>query len=217
MQVLTTDNLFTGEKMRGAVAGAFTGTSVFGLNLLGVSSMGLSAPVSSFIFIYMLGSFAGYVVDILFAKKSFIPVGSNAIAPVPIPYRDLATRAHWLFVSLTQRYFFRFVVTIIIETLTGLAMLEAVISYLDREKYLKEWKLRNALVAIGVAIVNFTLFVNILRFDWAYQEVEHPVLDIVVLMWMVLTLLVFAVTQNRSHVSCLEKSSQKQSDEYMTG
>jgi hypothetical protein len=193
-EILSTTSLLTQEKLRGAVVGFIVGILVFSLNLLGVQQMKLSAQTSSIIFLYLVGNFLGYVLDILFAKERFRDVLSGVL--MPLPYTDFRTRFRWLRKSFVQKYFFRFVISVIIEAITGIAILSAIIQYMDYHGIWKDWKLRNAAVGIFVAIVNFVLFVNILRFDWAYNEVENPLLDMIILMWMVLTMLIAAVSIN---------------------
>jgi hypothetical protein len=203
--LLSTENLFSNEKLRGAVASSISGSLAAGLNLLGVTTMGLSATTSAFFFTFATGSMVSYVLDIMIAKKAFvlpkhmkkhmkIQGGGSSAEPEVVSYSDLWPRAKWLVNSFRHRYFFRFIVTVIIETLTGLAMMRAIIHELDARDILTEWKLRNAFVAIGVAVTNFALFGNILRFDWAYRETDQPFLNMVVLMWMALVMLVYATS-----------------------
>lgn len=194
LEILSTSSLLTKEKLNGAIVGFVVGLLVFSLNLLGVQSMNLSAQTSSILFLYIIGNFLGYVFDILFAKEKFRDVLSGVMKRVP--YTDFKTRGRWLRKSFYQKYFFRFVISVIIEAITGIAILNAIIQYMDYHHIWKEWKLRNAAVGIFVAIINFVLFVNILRFDWAYNEDENPMLDMIVLMWMVLTMLIAAVSIN---------------------
>ena len=189
--MLSFEGLMTNEKLRGALAGAISGSTAAGLNLLGVTVMGLNDTMSALFFTFLGGSMLSYVLDILLAKRAFAMPGSGGL-PRDVPYAAIGKRARWLIRSFGRRFFFRFLVTVVIETLTGLAMLRAVIHELDTHGILPHWRLRNAFAAMAVAVVNFALFGNILRFDWAYNEQEHPILSMVVLMWMALAMLVYA-------------------------
>jgi hypothetical protein len=142
--------------------------------------------MSLVLFTYVFGGVLGYSLDILLAKRDF--------GRIPVSYTDFGTRARWLARSFAHRHFFRFVVTVIIETLTTLAMFGAVVRALDARGILLAWPLRDSAVAIAVAFLNFWLFGNVLRFDWAYNEAENPVLNVVVLLWMTLSMMVFAST-----------------------
>lgn len=207
--LVTLEGLFTGEKVRGALASTISGSIATGLNLLGVAAFGLSASTSAVLFTFLLGSFLSYVLDILIAKRSFVL--SRGDIPRDVPYARLGQRALWLIRSFGHRFFYRFVVTVIVETLTGIAILRAVIKELDEHRVLPDWKLRDAFAAISVAVVVFLLFGNILRFDWAYKEVEHPVLNMIVLLWMGMTMIVFAASYG------VQKKSEGDSDQLVHG
>ena len=182
---MSVEGTLTVEKLRGAVSAVLGGTAASSLTIYGVLGLGLSAPVSVMLFTYAFGGVLGYSLDILLAKRDF--------AEVAVPYTHLGARARWLLRSFGRRYFFRFIVTLIIETLTSLAMLGALVRAMDAHRLLLGWgRARDAVAAVAVAFVNFWLFGNVLRFDWAYRESEHPVLNVVVLMWMTLAMLVFA-------------------------
>ena len=187
-QLLTAEGMMTGEKLRGAASSLVSGAASAAGVAFGTVALGMSAPLSVLVFTYVLGGLLGYSLDIMVAKRDFGTEG------VPLPYADLAARGKWLLRSFGRRYFFRFVVTIIIETLTTLAMIGAVLRSMDAHRLLTDWPLRDAAVALTTAFVNFWLFGNVLRFDWAYREVENPVLNVVVLLWMALSALVFAST-----------------------
>lgn len=214
-----TTGLMTEEKIRGALAGVFATSVSIGLNVLGVTTMGLSAPVSAFIFYYLFGGFVAYGADVLVAKQKFTnhprtPEGKPA---VPVPYSDLKTRFKWLVGSLYSRHFFRFVVAILIETMTGVAMLEAVIQWMNQSHfYMDHEVLRNAIMAVIIAGANFILFGAVLRFDWAYNESENQLLNIMVLMWLALVLIIFAIGSrfnNKVHPDASSSSPTEEEEE----
>lgn len=184
-KLLTVEGLMTGEKMRGAVTSAVSGTTATALTILGVTVMGLSATTSATLFQFVLGSLLSYSLDILFAKARF--------GGATVPYTALGRRFRWLAGSLVHRPFFRFGITLIIETITGVALLKAAIRTMNRRRFMPNWKLRDAAAAVVVSVAVFLLFGNILRFDWAYSEADQPVLNIVVLMWMALALLAYSI------------------------
>jgi hypothetical protein len=188
--VLTVGDLMTVEKARGLLASCISGSTATGLNVLGVAYMGLSPLASTALFGNALGSLLAYSLDIVLAKRAFLVDG----VPTPLPYTHVGSRLVWLLRSFATNTFFRFIVSVIIETTTGLAMLYALLRALERHKILAHWRpaWRTGVAAALVAVVNFLLFGNILRFDWAYNEAPHPLLNIVVLMWMALAMLVFA-------------------------
>jgi len=190
--ILSFTSTFTGEKMRGALTSVVTGSTVMGLNAFGVFSLGLSAPMSALLFVYVVGGVLGYSADIMFAKSDFM-VGGELMR---LPYGAVRKRGAWLMRSFFRRFFVRYFVTLVIETLTGLAMLNALIREMDKRHFLTDYKtLRDATTAVVVAVLNFLLYGNVLRFDWAYREVEHPVMNMVVLAWMGVSMLTFAAAR----------------------
>ena len=201
--ILDLDALLTHEKARGAAASAVSGAAAASLNLVGATALGMSPLASAALFLYLIGSVFGYSLDILFAKRDFRV--SPGAAPSPLPYSALGARAGWLLRSFGRRFFFRFVITVLIETLTGIAVTRAAIATLDRRALLvrtpEQKKLRDAAVAIAAAVLVFLLFGNVLRFDWAYREVEDPTLSIVVLAWLAITLLASALAVPASHAT----------------
>lgn len=192
--ILSSHSTFTGEKARGALVSMVNGGISVGLNLFGVFGLGLSVPLSAFLFLYLVGGTLGYSLDIVFAKRDFLMPGAKNALPSPLPYSDLSKRFRWLLRSFGHRYFLRFIVTIIIETLTGLAMLDSLIRAMNARRVLMDHPLiRDATLAVLVAVVTFFLFGNILRFDWAYQDVDNPTMTIVVLAWLGVSMLVFSI------------------------
>ena len=182
------------EKMRGAVVSLISGTTASSLNFFCIYVLGISAPVSTAICMNLFGSILSYSLDILFAKKDFTVIGGGA--PVPLSYglRDpghFRMRLKWWLKSFRKRFFFRFVVTVIIETLTVVALIRAAIRTMDDANFLMEHrKMRDAATSLVASGLVFIFFGNILRFDWAYREVEDKVMNIVVLAWLAMSVLV---------------------------
>jgi len=194
VQFLTPKSLLSSEKIRGAITSVVSGGVSGSMNLMGVTLLGLSGPMSAFLMLYVFGSMFGYSVDILFAKQNFtIKKKGQAPFTSAVPYTDFKTRALWLVASLIDRHFFRFVITVIIDTLIGITMLQALIRYFDDENILTDFAYRDMLLAGAVAIITFFLYTNVLRFDWAYSDADSPLMNVLVLMWVGMVLMVYAV------------------------
>lgn len=179
--------LVTEEKIRGAFSSAIAGSISTGLNVFGVTVLGLNAPLSLIVMYYIFGGFVAYICDIIIAKYKF--------HGVHVPYTELGPRFMWLLSSFTDRFFVRFVVSIVIEALTAVALLDAVIITFDHygiwtEGRARTW--RNLLLAVAVAAFIYVLFGNVLRYDWSLSETEHHTLNIVVMVWVAMAILVFA-------------------------
>lgn len=186
------NELFNDEKRRGMATSVVNGSTISALNYYGVMVLGLSAPVSTLIFMYIIGSVSGYTLDILFAKTYFKTTDGKVAT---LPYSALHARAAWLLRSFAKAPFFKFLVASIIETITGIALIRAAIAEAERQEFMTDrprW--RNLGIALVTAVLVFLLFGNILRFDWAYSSnPDNPHMNITVLMWMALSILAFAL------------------------
>ena len=192
--ILSPSDAFGREKLRGLVMSLLSGVAANALNLFGTRVLGLSVQVSSAIFLQAVGNVLGYTLDILFAKSVFTVQRGGARVEGHVPYGDLATRVRWLLRSFVGRQFFRFLITVIIDTLVSLALLNWAIRAMDRHAVLTEFRYRNVIAAGAIAVGTFFLYSNILRFDWAYSDADVPVFNVIVLMWVTLVLVITAVT-----------------------
>lgn len=179
------------EKFRGAITTVVSGSSANFLNIA-LKSAGMSVQLSSFISLSIIGNFVAYILDIVFAKHSFMIKGRLT----SVPYSNLMTRFTWLLRSFGDKYFQRFVITVLIDSIIFIAILEYSISILNQSKFMMGFKYRDVAVAGLVALITFTLYVNILRFDWAYSDTENPLLNILIIVWLTLLIVIYAMTKN---------------------
>lgn len=192
--IFTVEDAFSEEKIRGAVTSVVSGLVANALNFYGSRGLGLSIEVSTLVFMHIVGNIIGYCADILFAKKRFKLRGS---AEAPVPYRDIPARLAWLGRSFVGRQFYRYAVTVLIDTLVSLALLKWIIKVLDERRILMDLPFRNVAVAAAVAVFTFFLYTNILRFDWAYADHNSPMLNVTVLMWVSIVLMLYATSATR--------------------
>lgn len=174
------------EKQRGIFG--FIGSTVVAnaLNVLLTKYTKLTVPQSTFISIYTVGNIILYSFDILFAKQKFMMDKTYEI----VPYTDLKTRFMWLSQSFYQKYFFRFLITVILDTIIGLSLLNFTIYKLDQYQLFTNWRYRNLIVAAVVSAFTYFLYLSTLRFDWAYEYKENPLLNILVMIWLSLAILI---------------------------
>jgi hypothetical protein len=186
-------NYLSVEKRRGIVTSVISGSIAMGLNYMGVVTLGMNPLVSTAIFAQVLGSVLSYSMDILFAKTHF-RIHSDQ-PTVFVPFSHLGVRSKWWLKSFKRPQFMRFIIVMIIETLTALAILAACIRTADRhEWFAKKYRdVRNFLLALIVGVVVFLMFGNMLRFDWAYSEDGSLHLTASMLMWMSLSAMVFCM------------------------
>lgn len=164
------------------------------LNILLSKYSTLTIEQSTFISIYIVGNVIIYSSDILFAKEKFKLKEYNGIVDYygKVPYTDLPTRAKWLGSSLIDKYFFRFLITVVIDTIIGITLLKYAIKEADRLKFLTKWKYRNYLLVFIIAIFTYILYVSTLRFSWAYQHEENDIVNMLVVIWASLAVLVIS-------------------------
>jgi hypothetical protein len=188
--LLSPASVFTGEKGLGLLTSVASGGISAGLNYAGTAVLGLSPVVSAALFLYSLGSLLSYSFDILYAKREF----QGRV----LPYSAQRERWAYLLRSFRRKQFYRFVVTLVLETLVSVCVLRALIAQLNRMRVLvsspRARRVRDVAASLAVALLVFLLFANVLRFDWAYRDEDNPTMNIVVLMWTTLVLVVFATT-----------------------
>lgn len=189
-------NLLT-EQRRGILGYIFTALIVNILNIIISKNTKLSIQQTTFLAIYVIGNILLYSLDILFAKAEFNIKSYKGIQDFygTVPYNDIATRFNWLLNSLYQKYFFRFMVTVILDTIIGLNILRYTIYKLDEYEILINWKHRNFVVASLVASITYFLYLGSLRFKWAYEYKDNMLMNILVPVWLSLAILI-TVNQN---------------------
>lgn len=176
---------FTGEKVRGMVLSVICGIFANVLNVFGQGVLHLHPLVSTALFLNLAGNLSVYAVDIVFAKESF---GGNRV-----PYSDLHTRLSWLGQSFLKPTFMKFIITAIIDSIIMLEMLDYAI-YMC-EKYDVRFRFRNEIIASLLSILTFILWVNAMRFNWAYSESEDAIMNILVMAWLGIVIMIFCATR----------------------
>lgn len=196
-------------KVRGLFTTVISGSSSSALHLITIG-IGMHPILSTILTFYIFGSLIAYSLDILFAKQSFIigRIGDLGKKTAMIPYSDLLFRIRWLFKSFFSMTFYRFIITVVIDTLIGIAILSSILNVLNSSGV--HFWLRDTIIAGLVALVTFILYNNVLRFDWAYKDQSNPIIDIMVLMWASLVILIFSLLYKLHDVSGAPKDDKKE-------
>ncbi len=189
--LLETKTLLYGEQFKGILASTGSGTIASILNYVLTTAFKMNIHTSTFISMYLVGNFLTYCFDILFAKEKFY----DSVLKKNIAYEFGAFRKKfvWLIKSFSDKYFLRFFITVMIDSIIGLAILKWVIRTLDdnfiltNKKYIKT---RNVVVAILVSVFTFMLYLNALRFNWAYSSDDNPIMNLLILIWFTMSLLI---------------------------
>jgi hypothetical protein len=180
---------YQSEKGRGIVSYILAIIIANSLNIILTRYTSLTIEQSTFISMYLIGSLMVYSGDILIAKDAFYFKEYGKV--VTVPHRDILTRGRWLIGSFVDKYFMRFIITVIIDTLIGLALLRYAIKTADNLEILPNWKYRNHLIVFIIAIFTYILYLSTLRFDWAYVHKEDMMLNILMIAWASLAILVY--------------------------
>ena len=190
------------EKNLGVLTSAVSGATAYVLmylfGLYGVPVSNASALMS------VITNALGYVLDVLFAKKCYSDFGSGRSYLLERMDQKLA----WLLQSLMSFGFVRFLITVAIDIMVSRFMLRYAQSVLDSAGILTSWRWRDSLLALFITFVNFNLFVNRIRFDWAYSIRPDPALDLIMFSWfssLVVSLTIFDTVEAISKDSALPK------------
>jgi hypothetical protein len=178
------------EKERGIIGYILAIILANSFNLILSNTTTLTIEQSTFISMYIIGSLIVYTSDIIIAKDCFYLNGKMRY----VSHYDVSTRFNWFLASLTDKYFFRFLITVIIDTIVGISILKYSIAALDEKKILTEWKYRNYVIVFVIAIFTYVLYLSTLRFDWAYSNDENVMLNILVIAWVSLAILISSQT-----------------------
>jgi len=156
------------------------------LNIFLNVGLGLNIQQSTGLSIYVVGNLLGYILDLLFAKRKLYMKDENG---KPKLIKNFNDRVIFLLFSFYSKYFFKFLILCIIDTAIGLILLKYAILMLDKHKILVDFKYRNLLLALIIPAITFGLYVNQLRFNWAYEFKENLILSIIMYMWLTIILL----------------------------
>lgn len=187
------------EKFIGTIVSIVVGGLAFAV-LFAFEITGASTE-SAVVYTSMISNFVGYTGDILIAKQCFDewePIGEpgwfndkGKYVPVQYDQWDLEKRFIWYIKSLASKSFVRFLLITVIDTIVSLAIIDLVIRSLENAKI--NFKFRNSVIAVLVSIFVFQIFVNDLRFRFAYTRTDNLTDDILLFTWASLALLIYIV------------------------
>lgn len=194
------------EKFIGTIASLIVGGISIAV-LLTLEHIGVSTE-SAVIYTNIIGNFVGYTGDVMVAKQCFDEWESlggsgwfndnGRYIPVKYDQWDIERRFIWYIKSLASKSFVRFLLIAVIDTLVSLAIIDLIIQSLDKAKI--NFKFRNSVVAVLVAIFTFQVFVNELRFKFAYTRTDNLTDDILLFVWASLAMLIYIVIRKLSEV-----------------
>ena len=168
------------------------------LNIVFNKYYGMEIHKSTLLSVYIIANVIAYILDILFAKeKLFVKMYKGQKNYYgKIPYNDYKVRLHFLLKSFMDKYFLKFIVLTVIDSIIGLTILRFLIKLCDMYDILTKWKYRDLTLAFLVSSITFFLFVSKLRFDWSYEYKENFMLNVLMYIWLSIILLIAVSVQH---------------------
>ena len=198
---------FSQEKNKGILTSAVSFSIANLLNVFFNKNLQIGIQKSTFISMYLIGNILAYSLDVVFAKEKLYI--NNRYGNISLNNYD--ARLNFLIKSFFSKYFIRFMILSIIDSIIGLTLLKFLIKLMDKYEILIDWKYRDLLIAAVVVSFTYNLYLNQLRFDWAYEYKENYLLNILIYIWFTLIILIVVRTDKT-----IDKIRDKNTLKYMT-
>ena len=198
---------FSQEKNKGILTSAVSFSIANLLNVFFNKNLQIGIQKSTFISMYLIGNILAYSLDVVFAKEKLYI--NNRYGNISL--NNYNSRLNFLIKSFFSKYFIRFMILSIIDSIIGLTLLKFLIKLMDKYEILIDWKYRDLLIAAVVVSFTYNLYLNQLRFDWAYEYKENYLLNILIYIWFTLIILIVVRTDKT-----IDKIRDKNTLKYMT-
>lgn len=175
------------EKFLGTLVSILVGLMSTGI--LVVSQAGGASIEGSVVYANVIGNFLGYSGDVLVAKQCFDAWDGEAYIPVKYDQWDVQNRFVWYVKSLASKSFLRFILTVTVDIIVSLAIIDLVTQLLEDLGI--KFGIRDTLVAGLVSVFTFQVFVNEIRFNYAYNRSDNFTHDLIVFAWASLLLVLY--------------------------
>ena len=129
-----------------------------------------------------------FIVDICFVQKTFKMDGKLK----SIPYSDLMQRTKYLF---DIEIFYKYIIIMIIASIINSSLFRYISDHLKEHQKLqfKDKRinlLRDVVIQVVVNGFSTIMFINIMKFKWAYIDYDDMYLTIIILTWFSLSILI---------------------------
>lgn len=183
---------FSKEKNKGLITSIVSFISGNVLNIFLNKKLNFDIKQSTFISLYIFANLIGYTLDILFAKEKLFIKNYNGTKNFygKIPFNDYNTRLNFLIYSFFSKHIIRFIIISLLDSIIGLILLKYIINILDEYEVLMNWEYRDLVVAALVVSVTFNLYLNHLRFDWAYEHKDNFNTNLIIYSWFTITIII---------------------------
>ena len=166
--------------VRGAIASMMATSIANFINWIFIKQTNTENKFVTFTNLFILGNILAYSLDILIAKTHF----NDKF----IPYDNVNDRLTYLFRSYLSSNFIKFLITVIIDVMLIYTIFEKIKTYFNHKNIV--FKYRDSLIASSISFMTFTLFINILRFKWAYVKSDFTT-DLIVYTWLGISAMIF--------------------------
>ena len=173
---------------RASVANAIINVSIF---LFKYFNMGLDP-----IFYEPFFGVLGFVIEVLFVQRYF---KSSESSLVKIPYGEYLQRSKSF---LSKNIVFKALVANIISQVVNINIIDY-ISILINKLRVPRWEYTELMIKLVSGVTSGVLFVNLLKYRWAYIDVSESNLNAIVLAWFSIVLMLHilgSVIKNRCGV-----------------
>ena len=196
---------FKEEKSKGMITSVISFSAANVLNIFLNTNLQMDIQKSTFLSLYLFGNILAYSLDIVFAKEKLFV--NNKYGKVPL--NDYSTRTKFLANSFFNKYFARYMILGIIDSIIGLILLKFLINLMNKYELLMDWKYRDVIIAAFVVTFTYQLYLNHLRFDWAYEYNENFLLNIIIYIWFTLIILIVVRTDTSFNNTMTDSKAKK--------
>ncbi|AUF82160.1 hypothetical protein TetV_068 [Tetraselmis virus 1] len=134
----------------------------------------------------VIASLISYFLDIVFAKVCFQIFSSGKVEIYSFTKEGLIKRFLWFIRSIPTFNFFRYVIIAILDAIVVRKLTTRIEKLADNHNVMTSHKpIRNTIVTVFISFLTFNLYVNILRFQWAYVEsTDNLIITILLMLWL---------------------------------
>jgi hypothetical protein len=177
------------EKFLGTVVSILVG--LISTGILFLSQAAGASVEGAVVYASILGNFIGYSGDILIAKQCFDAWDADLGEYVPVKFDqwDVEKRFVWYVKSLASKSFLRFILTVLIDIIVSLAIIDLITQLLDDLNI--NFGIRDTLIAGIVSVFTFQVFVNEIRFNYAYNRSDNFTHDLIVFAWASILIVIY--------------------------
>lgn len=175
------------EKIIGTVVSILVGLVSTGILFL-AQTTGASVE-TAVIYASLFGNFIGYSGDVLVAKQCFDDWNGEDYTLVKYDQWDVQKRFVWYVKSLISKSFVRFVLTVVIDIIVSLALIDLLTQLLDDLGI--KFGIRDAVLSGLISMFTFQVFVNEIRFNYAYNRSDNFTQDLIVFAWASILIVIY--------------------------